>query len=244
MNHFEAAPQILLYAYFPHKAEFDFSQETYETPVVFLLTAGSFRFRFGDGKPATAQPGAVIPCPAGCTFHRKALSPISLHMIKYSGIALNSGSYSISPRIQDDLRHLEQYNFCPQPGIFPLAIHYCRDILYTFSAQTAFRPSIENLLRFIDENFTHPLTNAELSKLLCCSEVSLIAHFKQAVGITPQQYLTRKRLQYAKQLLLTTDLSQKQISFECGYSDAFYFSRVFSRQIGVSPTQFRQRFKL
>ena len=72
MNHFEAAPQILLYAYFPHKAEFDFSQETYETPVVFLLTAGSFRFRFGDGKPAT---GSSNPLPCRLYVSSKSLIP-------------------------------------------------------------------------------------------------------------------------------------------------------------------------
>jgi len=64
--------------------------------------------------------------------------------------------------------------------------------------------------------------------------------FKKNVGCTPLQFLTEKRLDYAKQLLVSRDLSHysiREISYMCGFSDPYYFSRVFRKNIGVSPSE-------
>lgn len=67
--------------------------------------------------------------------------------------------------------------------------------------------------------------------------------FTKNVGCTPLQYLTEKRLEYAKQLLASRSLSNftiHEISYMCGYSDPYYFSRVFRKYVGVSPKEWKK----
>lgn len=62
--------------------------------------------------------------------------------------------------------------------------------------------------------------------------------FVKNVGCTPLQFLTEKRLEYAKQLLASCALksySIREIAYMCGFSDPYYFSRTFRKRMGVSP---------
>ena len=63
--------------------------------------------------------------------------------------------------------------------------------------------------------------------------------FKKATGMPPYRYLTHYRIQQARQLLLFSDLSVGEIGRVCGYPDYNYFSRLFKKMEGVSPSQFR-----
>lgn len=62
--------------------------------------------------------------------------------------------------------------------------------------------------------------------------------FRQITGFTPHQYLTMVRLRRALQLLARYSGSVAEVAHEVGYQDEFYFSRVFKKQCGISPTQY------
>lgn len=64
--------------------------------------------------------------------------------------------------------------------------------------------------------------------------------FVKNVGCTPSQFLMEKRLDYAKQLLMSRALSNysiREISYMCGFSDPYYFSRAFRKHVGVAPRE-------
>ena len=63
--------------------------------------------------------------------------------------------------------------------------------------------------------------------------------FKQQYGITPNSYVTNKKIQAAKALLVDNSLTVKQIAFLCGFEDIYYFCKVFKGHTGLTPTQFR-----
>ena len=68
--------------------------------------------------------------------------------------------------------------------------------------------------------------------------------FKKEVGVTPLEYLTRLRMKKAETMLSamwTRDYSVAEIAAMCGYDDALYFSRVFKKHYGCSPTAFANR---
>lgn len=67
--------------------------------------------------------------------------------------------------------------------------------------------------------------------------------FKATTGYSPLQYLTKTRMSYAKELLLFTDLGIAEISNLCGYTDQNYFTRVFKKNIGLTPSEFRIKEK-
>lgn len=66
--------------------------------------------------------------------------------------------------------------------------------------------------------------------------------FRQATGMAPLEYVHALRLEEAKQMLETGDAPIEAIAHEVGYEDAGYFSRLFRRQVGLTPGQYRRRF--
>jgi AraC family transcriptional regulator len=64
--------------------------------------------------------------------------------------------------------------------------------------------------------------------------------FRQQTGVTPMTYLTRYRVNQAKQLLATQEDSVAEIATMVGFASIAYFSRVFRREVGVSPRAYRQ----
>ncbi len=65
--------------------------------------------------------------------------------------------------------------------------------------------------------------------------------FKKYTGISPAQYIAQIKLQKAKNLLLNTQKSVKEIAFELHYEDTAYFSTIFRKHVGLSPTEYKNR---
>ena len=63
--------------------------------------------------------------------------------------------------------------------------------------------------------------------------------FKRTSGVGFREYIVRKRLERARELLLTTDMTVKSIAAEVGYGDVSYFIRVFKNNFGETPTQLK-----
>ena len=59
------------------------------------------------------------------------------------------------------------------------------------------------------------------------------------MGMTPMQYITFLRITRAKELLRSTDYSIQEISSMVGYENPLYFSRIFKKQTGYSPSEYR-----
>ena len=73
-------------------------------------------------------------------------------------------------------------------------------------------------------------------------ERSFIRRFTKAAGMTPLNYVHALRLEEAKQMLETADLSIEAIANEAGYEDTSFFGRLFRRETGITPAHYRLRF--
>lgn len=66
--------------------------------------------------------------------------------------------------------------------------------------------------------------------------------FKQHAGLSPGAYFTALGMEYAKELLILNGfLSVNEVAYQCGYEDGLYFSKVFKRHTGLSPSAFRKK---
>jgi transcriptional regulator GlxA family with amidase domain len=74
------------------------------------------------------------------------------------------------------------------------------------------------------------------------AERSFKRRFQNATGMSPLEYVHTLRLEEAKQLLESSDNSVENIASEVGYEDAGFFSRLFRRQVSLTPAQYRKRF--
>ena len=96
---------------------------------------------------------------------------------------------------------------------------------------------------YLDEHYQQPVSLAGLAGVAYLSVRQLSDLFRQQVGMTPQQYLTEKRMQRAWQLLETSPLSIQAIAEQVGYTSLAAFSDRFRKHFGQSPRYFRQRGK-
>ena len=246
-------PEILLYAYFPRKLQFDFESEAYQEPVLFLLADGQFSYRFSLQEAYTCiRAGEMIFCPAGYTFFRRVDAPVSLHMLKFGSASFLPAQPLQGPmteRMLQDLPHMAPYGFCRGEQIDARLRHYGQDLLLELDKTEAVHTqahdiALQTATDYMRRHMQEKITNDTLCRLLCCSEVSLIRRFVSGTKQTPQQYLTQMRLAHGRRLLSESDLPIREVAANCGFDDPLYFSRRFTQHYGMAPRAFRQQFRL
>lgn len=90
------------------------------------------------------------------------------------------------------------------------------------------------------------LTNISVKELAehCCVTPSHLTHvFKDSMGVAPIKYHQQLRMDRAKHFLADSSFCIYQVAHEVGFEDQFYFSRLFKKIIGLSPTQYRSQIK-
>ena len=99
-------------------------------------------------------------------------------------------------------------------------------------------------LNYIHTFFTSKIDIPHLASLENLSNSRYVTVFKNQIGKSPNEYIIDLRLQLAKSLLDNTNMSIRQISENVGYTDQYFFSRLFKRHIGVSPQGYRKNKNL
>ena len=99
--------------------------------------------------------------------------------------------------------------------------------------------ALKVVTEYIDARLDTEISLAKLAKLTNLSAYYFIRLFKQSKGIAPHQYIMQRRIQKAKHLLKSSQLSILQISIETGYTSASNFSHAFKKIVGVTPRQYR-----
>ena len=100
-------------------------------------------------------------------------------------------------------------------------------------------PAMVKLQKIIDQRLRERLSVAALAREIGLSQAYLAQHFRQRFGMTLQRYLLSRRIEMARNLLLSTELPVKAVAWECGIPDQQYFNKQFRRICGSSPSQFR-----
>ncbi len=102
-------------------------------------------------------------------------------------------------------------------------------------------PAVQQVLQQLHQDPAAPWTLAQLAAGAGVSRTALATRFRAIMGDTPLNYLRALRMTRAMQLLTQSDRSLERIAIECGYQDAFSFSKVFKRVVGHSPREFRRQ---
>jgi len=99
---------------------------------------------------------------------------------------------------------------------------------------------IGQVVRYIEEHYRHNLSLESIAEQFNYSPRHLSTRFKGETGFSLIEYLIRFRLHHAEKLLRNTDVPLKDIAEEVGYSDVYYFSRLFRKYNGQSPIRYRK----
>jgi len=132
-------------------------------------------------------------------------------------------------------------------NFFELSNLYAMELLSLMSRNMSERSSNlylinEQILKIIEtmnKNFSQKQSIMDYAKTCSMSTCWFINNFKNYTGMTPQQYLTNIRLTKAKELLLSSSFNISEISSIVGYDNPFYFSRIFKKNTGYSPREYK-----
>lgn len=100
---------------------------------------------------------------------------------------------------------------------------------------------LKNVLAYIRDYYDSTITLDELAAAAEMSPRYFCRAFSQITGKTPIAYLNYYRIEAAGERLLMTDDTVTEIALSCGFSDMSYFSKLFSKEKGMTPTQYRKQ---
>jgi transcriptional regulator GlxA family with amidase domain len=110
------------------------------------------------------------------------------------------------------------------------------------AAQRTSHPSLDDLLAHIADHPDANLSVHALAQHVAMSDRSFQRLFTREIGISPGRYVERARIDAARRLLEQTDDGLAAIARRCGFTTVETFHRAFRRLVGVTPTDYRQRF--
>jgi AraC-like DNA-binding protein len=99
---------------------------------------------------------------------------------------------------------------------------------------------VRRVTAFIGANLERAIPVDELARLVGLSSSHFCRSFKRTVGLSPHAYLTRRRIEYAQGLMLTTHDPLTQIALRCGMCDQSHFTKKFRRVVGETPHSWRR----
>ncbi len=160
-------------------------------------------------------------------------------------------------RIEDRLELFEDIFSILKNGYSKINLDYSVTVLFHFLGSLkfikAFRSSLsdrqlkrditEEAIHFMRENLQRPIKLEEIATYTGYSASHFSILFKQKIGYSPLNYFNQLRVQAACHHLDFSDMQINQIAMMTGFDDQFYFSRIFSKIMGCSPTEYRKRKK-
>jgi two-component system response regulator YesN len=95
---------------------------------------------------------------------------------------------------------------------------------------------------YIDENYSRDISLDEVSREVNISPYYFSKIFKEEANENFIEYLTRVRIEKAKEMLENPALSIKEVSVRSGYADPNYFSRIFKKQTDMTPREYKAKY--
>lgn len=130
-------------------------------------------------------------------------------------------------------------NFRASGYLYDFLIEFYR-IISGKASDTSQNSTITKAVDYINSNYTSDITLDELCSTVCVSRQHLCRLFRSVLGSRPMEYIAKRRIQAAKELLSHSSLSIEEIAEQTGFCSGSYFCKLFRRYEGITPTQFRR----
>lgn len=110
-------------------------------------------------------------------------------------------------------------------------------------AEKTSEEEIENIMKRMKSNLAEKYTLTELAAKCCLSEVYFSSLFKKVSGMSPMNYLAHIRIEKACELISSTNWRMVKIAKHVGYADYQYFTKVFKKEIGKTPGEYKETIR-
>lgn len=236
--------------------------------IMIVIEGGSFRYKIGKNQ-GIAQKGDLVLCPPGTVFKREMLQPLSFLILTFTWHTLSgeevvdetglipnpAGKCMIrdKQRFASTVQYLKILKRRKDPLSESRRNFLLQDIWqqYSWEWETELRhlavvtdPLMEKAEGALKESAFKPFNLSQLSSELGLSTVQFSRRFRKRYGMNPSEYVSELRLDKARLLLQETKMTLEDIALHCGYSSGFYFSRVFTNKMQLSPSEYRQAHRV
>lgn len=99
---------------------------------------------------------------------------------------------------------------------------------------------ISTVMKFIEQNNSRSVSNQEFASMVNMAPNSFARLFKNCTGVTIQQYIAKKKIESALNLIHHSDKNIDEIAHECGFADRFHFSKCFKKSMHVNPSYYKK----
>lgn len=137
---------------------------------------------------------------------------------------------------------------CRQAYLYSLCLHFLVLLNRIIIDQHILPPKqhhsdslLENVLAYIHANYAKPITLNSVADFFFTSPSNIELLLRKKLGKPFYRYVTECRIIHA-QALITSGMPLKEVSLACGYNDYSNFYRAFTREVGISPSKYRQHF--
>ena len=215
--------------------------------------SGQGEFRFGDGRTIPYQAGEVVGIPPNEAHANSGEGFTNIQM----RLSEPTFAYHAAFKIQDEnsslLRAFTEAklyyssDYSKRELILAALGDLITSFVVAFRSNVEFPEMVEKIRTQIQQNYTNPEFELdEFIRSLPFHYDYLRKLFKKELGISPLEYLTSLRMKNAERLLAavwTSEYAIAEIAHMCGYENALYFSRVFRKYYGCSPSQYLKKIR-
>jgi len=191
-----------------------------------LKSAGTFTAVYFDGASKYDEQTKLAPIPPMVDFEdsrlRATMTAFSA-LLQDCAAAVAGHAETLATLLIHDLNRFHRASLSPGVGDAGLSPH-----------------QVHRVVEFIEGQLSSKITITELASVVGLSPSHFIRAFKKAVGIPPHQFILRRRVERAKEMLSNSRVSVSTVADETGFNGLTQLTRVFRKVVGVTPTSFRR----
>lgn len=149
--------------------------------------------------------------------------------------------HDLAERICGSFDKIDGIGLLYQKSLFHHVLYAIVEDLHLQEKQSSTAMLIEETFEYLKRHYKENVSVDQLAAMTGLSTSHYSKLFKEKIGYSPKDYLIRLRINRAKQFLEFSDSQLKDVAQKVGYPDEFYFSRIFKRVVGISPSQFAKQ---
>ena len=153
-------------------------------------------------------------------------------------------AYDNHPTLLNNLQMNQRRPFCDKVESRGILYIILSHFLRTATPRTEVKDDrIHQVLNYIRKNLDKRISIDYLADKTCMSKDHFIRVFKNETGTTPNAFITQKKMERCELMLITTNMSVKNIASALGFEDFSYFNRIFKKIMGITPQQYRENHR-
>lgn len=231
-----------------NRKDFLLSDGCHPTNSLLYIIEGEFYCKINN-KEYYAKKGDIFVFPKDIYFKRRVISQIKCVFIQFEEypLELDAGILKIidTIRAENNFMYIEKL---VNVGDLEAARYFICDFFNFLKQENILKKDISSDIQYVidyyQNNYSDPISLTTLANNIHASKQTLISKFRKELGITPNAFLIKVRLNQSKQLLTHSNMSVGEISSSCGFENMYYFSNTFKKHFGISPSNYRNKFVL